>query len=164
MEKENAFINDVLKYMLFYQSNNNVKGCCIQNCQYFYDMARVNCSNVQLIPKAVIVVYNTTINGVEGTACHVHMILEDQDGKIIDPSYEVHSLHPKLYFTSVKKLTDCLKKNQEHTPARETIIKTAISAYLKFLDYEKRILNPHASTQSNEEIYNSQAAFIRSLM
>lgn len=164
MEKETAFINDLLLSMQLYQCENDIKGCCIQNCQYFYDMVRFNCSSIQVKPKAAIVVYQTTIDSEEGVAFHIHMVLEDQDGEILDPSYEIHSLQSKMYFTSVKDFTDFYKKKREQTPSHVATLKSTISQYLNFLEFEKSILDPRASVQSNEEIYNAQAAYVRALL
>ena len=89
--KEFDKVMKILYKMHDYQQMKNIKGECITNTQYLYDVVKHN-TNLQVKAIAVFVLYDNRI-------CLGHIMLE-VDGKLIDPSYEYSSLVGAQYCNS----------------------------------------------------------------
>ena len=139
-----------------YQKINNVKGHCIQNCQYLYDCITKNGLSDTIKPKAVIVSYHLDN---ENIAFHVHMILQDADGTIIDPSFEIASVKG-TYHTSIKGFIDSFKNDKSLGAHYKEIIKTTASKFLSFIPFTYRIMDNNGPIITDKLHYNLQADWI----
>lgn len=153
--QKSRYIIQVYKAMHAYQKINNIKGECIQNCQYLYDCITKNGLCDFIKPKVVITVYQTD----DGPAIFiVHMVLQDADGNLIDPSYEVASLK-RDYHTSVKGFINSLK-NCKGLLDQKDVIKSTISQFLSLIPFEERIMDNNGPILTNKLTYNLQADWV----
>ena len=83
-----------------YQKKNNIKKQCVTNCQYLYDIIKMN-SNSNVKTKSVIA---CSVNYEENTTIVIsgHIIVVLDDETIIEPSYDIFSLENVSYFENIK--------------------------------------------------------------
>ena len=145
--------------MLEYQKIHQIQNQCILNCNYLYHNIKIlkgGAFNIK--PKTVIVIYGRDL---DTTVFHVHMVLETENGEIIDPSYEINSIKLKHVCKSIKEFTDKIKKDTgTEIPSLGQIvtIKEVIKKYLSLQKYEDRIINNFVTTDTKP--YHDLANFV----
>jgi hypothetical protein len=155
-----TIISKILKLMLEYQKIYQIKNQCVLNCNYIYHnikMLKGGAFNIK--PKTVIVIYGREL---DTTVFHVHMVLETDNGEIIDPSYEINSIKLKQICKSIKEFTDKIKNDigtEIISLEQNVTIKEVIKKYLSLQKYEDRIINSFVATDS--KTYNDQADFVQ---
>lgn len=137
-----------------YQKKHKVKGKCITNTTYLVDCLRM--SGVNARAKAVIA-YWFDHDGRAFYNC-VHMVVELGDDTIVDPSYEIDSIHDCHY---VDKLHLAYPKCLEGAKVKHEGIgkKEKVEAFLQFIEFAKRI-NDGEVLVTDREYYNAQADYV----
>lgn len=156
-KQKTDFVIQIHGLMHQYQKNNNIKGQCIQNCQFLYDCITKNNLPIIIKPKAVIVAYNPYPTH---TMFHIHMVLQTSEGNIIDPSYEVSCIEKSAYYTSVKDFMEVFKDSNELLKEQKEQVKETVKNYLIFLPFEEYIMSADKPVITDTLHYNLQADWV----
>jgi len=97
MNTASSRIFTIAKCMMLYQKQHDVKGMCITNTKFLYDLAKQ--VDAQVRAQAVIAIFE------DGKVCPGHLVLVLGDGEtVVDPSYELYSKKNIIYLDSIKRL------------------------------------------------------------
>ena len=163
---DRLFSNRIISLMLNFQKENSIKNCCLQNCQYLYDVLKKHTS-LDYKPKIVIVYYCEDVGDTRKHYFHIHSVLTcviNGVEKMCDPSFEIFSIEKKEYFKTIKEFSDFIKNHsQNHTLSenQKEEIKLTTKRFLEFIPNEKIIMNSKEPLITNPSIYNSQADYIQ---
>jgi hypothetical protein len=127
-----------LDNMYAYQKKHNIKKQCITHTQLLYDA--MNHSNLPVKAKAVIVYHIENDVGV----ATVHMVVEREDGVILDPSYDIHSKKADYFQTFADANKIFTKMNNGLSK------KDFVTIWLKFINYADMINNGMAIVADSE--------------
>uniref|UniRef100_A0A6C0B9Z4 Uncharacterized protein n=1 Tax=viral metagenome TaxID=1070528 RepID=A0A6C0B9Z4_9ZZZZ len=145
-------IEHCIASMLEYQKMNNIKGYCIPNTQYLYNIATKYFPHNSVKAQAVLCfVYDDSNELIKRI---VHMVLTI-DGILYDPSYELYSLKNVSYFTNIEDL--------KQTINIETISKDTLDTFTRFQKYATMINNEISLikiTTNYSDYYNKQSKYI----
>lgn len=164
MEDE-VIMSNIILSMREYQKENNITRQCVANAQYLYDTIKMNYSfsfnNIKT--KAVIVFSN---NNEEQTQKIVagHLVIELDDGLLIEPSYDVFSLKNKSYFDNIKDLLNTFDNKDEFKTNIKT--KKLIYDHINFVKISEQINNGElliAHDKDKWEHYNKQADYVEKI-
>ena len=145
------FFKNIIDTMREYQQINNITKQCITNTQFLYDCFKCN-GFTKAKPKAFII-YSECKYGDEEAGVFIFHLALLLDDTVIEPSYEIHKLEKKEYFTNIQEILPLLnkakKENKQHM----------IKQFLKFLDFERRMIEGDLLI-ANKEFYYKQADFV----
>ena len=144
----NSKISFLLDTMYEYQMINNITKHCITNVMYLKD--NMNYYGYNSKAKAVITIHAE--NKILVTT--IHLVI-DCNGRILDPSYEIHSKDAEYY----DKLNIALDRLKELSIMKDIEIKYTISQFLHFMKIAEEINNGKCIV-SDKEYYHSQADYI----
>lgn len=126
--------SEIMKFhnhMMKYQKKNNIKGKCLDNSQILYDYCK-NKGIKNVKTQAYICTGETEINGKKTIILiDKHMVILVND-KIIDPSYEIHSLSKKKYYKSYREFMD-----SEYFENFGGFDEIKLKGYLNFVKYSE---------------------------
>lgn len=152
------YMNRILSHMHQFQKDNEIIGQCITNVQYYYDI--MNTKGINVKAKPVVALYSK-LNGNEYTTITViHMVIEYENGIILDPSYEISSIKNCHYCDSIKVLIELLSTYP--TPLTKEYIASILNQFIKFKKIADDI-NLDKFTICNKDFYHNQHAYIESL-
>lgn len=152
------FMNRILSHMHQFQKDNEITKECITNVQYYYDIMNTKGFNVKAKP--VVALYSK-LNGNEHTTITViHMVIEYENGIILDPSYEISSIKNCQYCDSIKVLIELLSTYP--TPLTKEYIASILTQFIKFKKIADDI-NLDKFIICNKDFYHNQHAYIESL-
>ncbi len=99
----------ITTYMNEYQKINNIKSMCSANTSLLYNFIYDNFPNLKKRTKvsAVICHYLKKINEGHQPHFHIHLVVSIDEGKLIDPSYEIDSMTDVLYLSDLKAFQKC---------------------------------------------------------
>jgi hypothetical protein len=134
---DTAFFLEIILEMREYQRVNNIKQKCITNTQYLYNTAKALGVANSFKAEAVITASYDKDNNVTKLFMG-HMILSMDGTLLIDPSYEVFSLPQKIYFYTIKELTDFMPLYKKD--ARDGFnLKEIVTTFMRFRIYADAI-------------------------
>ena len=131
----NNICKQVLKEILDFQKKNDIKGQCLTHTQYLYDS--LNVSGIPVKAKAVIAVYENKEKLQREIV--VHMCLQLENGKLIDPSYEINN-EDAIYIDRFSQLpSECINsKNNKGLSVKEIVVGNR-EYYHKLAEYMETI-------------------------
>lgn len=151
-------IGNIILSMREYQKENNIEKQCVTNVQYLYDLIKLSStSDIKTKP-----VFVFSINYEEGTAIFVggHLVLELDDGTIIDPSYDIFCLKNKSYFDN---FSDFINSFDDKNILKTRIdIKKLVKDHLDFKKLSNQINNGNFIITEKEH-YKKQGNYIEKL-
>lgn len=150
-----ATIAEICHAMRDFQKVRAIKGQAITNVQYLYDTARY----AKLAPKARATIVLSMTDDPEGSPKLIahHIVIEFNDGMIVDPSYDVASLKNKTYFSNVKDLINSFDDKTELD--RQCNLKHRLREHIIMTRVAEQINNGQAIV-SDKQFYNEQANYI----
>ena len=156
MENE-EFVSNILLSMREYQKENNIKGRCITNVLYYYDVLRM-CLNItanDIKAKAVYVLGYDETKSLASICCG-HIVLVFEDGSVVEPSYEIYKMKNKTYYDNIKDLKYCIEEREDFN----NNIKCMLEQYIKFSKVAEQINNGEFII-TDKEHYHKQADYIQ---
>ena len=147
-------IFDVRDHMLRYQRENKTKGKCLTNTQTLYDISKYFSKDTKIEAKAFICIGKRTKDG-RNKLVDKHMALVS-NGKIIDSSYEVHSLKELKYYRTYREFMDC-----EFFKELGGFNENNLKSFLNFVEHSKDMNNgDFVVTVDSEEYYDNQLKYL----
>ena len=145
----------VIKTMLKFQELSNIKGECITNTMTLYDLINTNYKTFGIKAKAKAVLLISTDKDEDETIinlCYGHLVIELDDGSIIDPSHETNSKKNKEYYDNIKDLLSGESKKFYNN----FDMKYIISEFIEFKKKADIINSGEFKTGPNTDFYNDQ--------
>jgi len=95
----------IIKEILNYQKENDIKGKCVINSLFLYD--RLNLVKEGCCKIVTGILFYVDDEKTAYSVCHCWC---EVNGKVLDPSYEYHSIkHKKIYFSNLKEFFNTVK-------------------------------------------------------
>ena len=148
--KKQIILANIVLLMREYQKKHNIKKLCVTNCQYLYDTFKENCPLNNIKVKAVI---GISLNDDRTIVYAGHVVVEVDEEFIIEPSYEVYSMHNIEYFDNIKQLMNVFAFPNKND------MKDAIKEFICFTKIADTINNGEL-TITDKEHYNNQADYV----
>ena len=152
-------IANIILSMREFQKENNIRKQCVTNCQYLYDIIKMNSSSSNVKTKAVLVFSADD----EADACTFvggHLVVVLSDETVIEPSYDIFCLKNKSYFDNIKDFIDIFADKVELKTRID--VKKIVSEHICFMKLAEQINNgEHLITE--DKFYNEQADYIEKL-
>lgn len=147
-------IKTVMNHMYYFQKENNIKKCCMQNVQYLYDFITTNFLYMNVEPMSIIVIYINEDKSVVTSYNHM-VLLNKKTNKILEPSYEVGILQNTDYFDSFNTFLIAVK-NLNITNDHK---KKVLEEHIKFCKHAEEMKQGKLII-TDKKIYNDQADYI----
>ena len=151
-------IFEIAATMREYQAKHNVKGQCMTNAQYLFDIIKIN-TGVKITVKNVIAIGYNPVN--DQTVCiggHLVIVFDNDDEEnVIDPSYEVFSLTDKRYYDNVRDFMNDIKSKDRSNLKDD--IKECIGKFLRLDPIAERMNNGEFMI-ADKEYYNKQGDYV----
>jgi len=144
---------DIIGFMHEYQAKNNVIKQCITNAQYLYDSIKHSNWSSNVIPKAVIVIYDIPDKNEVHYA--IHMVVQWKN-KILEPSYEYAHLQNTQYLDNIDNVMKSIKLNNPEFS--KDFAAGIITNYLRFVKYAEQI--EAGKFLVDREYYDIQADYV----
>jgi hypothetical protein len=135
-----------------FQEKNGIQKQCVTNCQYLYDVIKLN-GNHNVKVKAVIVISDMDTLGIIS-----HLVVVNNN-TLLEPSYDVFSLQNKSYFDNTKDFME--RFDNEFKQVAQLNLKESIGNFLALMKLADRI-NDGELVITDKEFYDRQADFIES--
>ena len=148
--KKQIILANIVLLMREYQKKHNIKKLCVTNCQYLYDTFKENCPLNNIKVKAVI---GISLNDDRTIVYAGHVVVEVDEEFIIEPSYEVYSMHNIEYFDNIKQLMNAFAFPNKND------MKDAIKEFICFTKIADTINNGKYIVM-NKEYYDNQADYV----
>tara|TARA_R110001592_G_scaffold41953_1_gene136543 strand:- start:465 stop:1001 length:537 start_codon:yes stop_codon:yes gene_type:complete len=146
MDSQIKKINVIANYMCAYQKEHNIKGRCLDNVTILYDIIKSSFKSVNPVVKNVIVSY--IVNNIS-YICEGHIVIQLDNGCLIDPSYEITQHEESCYLDNFETFRENVKSNDAVKPLMNRIEKE----FNRFKIYAT-LMNEGKSGISNEKYYN----------
>jgi len=144
-------IISIYKAMMDYQKQNNTTDRCFTNASYLADNLNMNGIKARL--KVVIACYDNV--EIEMHVFNSHVVVELENGDIIDPSYDVNRFKPS-YIDKIHQLPLLnLSKEQNGITLKEMV-----SSFISFMDFANKYNEKGKLYVTDKEYYHKQADFV----
>jgi hypothetical protein len=151
-------ISSIIRSMREYQKKYNIKGQCITNTQYLYDIIKNYTNDVKT--KAVYVISENKEENIF-TLVGSHMVLVLDDDTCIDPSYEIFCLKNKSYYNNFENLMSNFNDKSKNILKEKFDLKKIISEHIRFKKISNEINNGEFFLSiTGKEYYNKQADYV----
>lgn len=154
----NLQIVDVMAHMLNFQSQNLITRECMTNVQYLYDCIKMSSPNNRAIVKPVMVINH---EGRTFQFIAAHLVIELDNGQLLDPSYEVFSLKNSRYYDDVENMLGRFDKS-----GRKEFIQNygnTFDDFKKFNEIAKQ-MNSGQCLIHDKKFYDAQADYVEKMM
>ena len=154
----NSQIVDVMAHMLAFQSQNLIASECMTNVQYLYDCIKMSDPNNRAVVKTVMVINH---EGRTFQFITAHLVIELDNGQIIDPSYDVFALKNRRYYDDIQNMLSSFDES-----VRKTFIQKygdTFDDFKKFNEIAKQI-NGGVCLIHDKIFYNAQADHVEKMM
>ena len=140
----------IVFYMREYQEIHGIKKQCLANCQYLYDIIRMNHPTLNVKVKSVLV---TFIEG--GTTFYMggHLVIILDDNIVIEPSHEIFICKNTNYYDNIK----CFMENCPHKSDPTT--KQVINNFITFIKIADK-MNSGILMVADKKFYDDQADYV----
>lgn len=151
----NKLISEIIMCMYEFQKLNKITKQCVTNVQFLFDLIKFKYPNVKVVP--VIVLFDgLDLNQTCLIDGHLILVFENEEGIIIDPSYEIKILKNKHYFYKIRDFI----KNTDVNNDNKYILKKVIDTFLKFQKLADKI-NNNEFVICDRDFYNNQVDYIQ---
>lgn len=152
MDNELKDINLIANWMCAYQKEHNIKGRCCDNVTILYDIIKSSFKSLNPVFKNVVVCSEK--NG-SPMVCEGHIVIQLDNGSIIDPSYEIASLKNSDYLDNFENFRKCLGDIDVFKPLMSRFEKE----FNRFKGYAKRMNNGDFGV-SNHTYYTNLVKYL----
>ena len=148
------------KHMMLFQKKNKIKRECVSNTQFLLEHVKLyaQAHNIPFTLKAktVMAFY---INKKRQPVSTVHIVVQIDGNRILDPSYEFYRIKDVQYFESLKPYMSFIKLSNVMDEELEHNIKSAIKQFLDFKNtYEEMPIL--CDSIFNQPYYDKQLDFL----
>tara|TARA_R110002020_G_scaffold382012_1_gene592860 strand:- start:82 stop:618 length:537 start_codon:yes stop_codon:yes gene_type:complete len=120
MDSQIKKIDLIANYMCAYQKKHNITGRCADNVTILYDIIKSSFKSVNAVVKNVIVYY--IVNDI-AYICEGHLVIQVDNGCLIDPSYEIAKHENSCYSDNFDTFRENVKSNDAVKPLMNKIEK-----------------------------------------
>lgn len=134
MDSQIKKIDLIANWMCAYQKEHDIKGRCLDNVTILYDIIKSSFKSLNPIFKNVVVYYivnNTSY------ICEGHIVIQLDNGCLIDPSYEIAKHKDSSYLDNFETFREMVKCNDAVKPLMNRIEKE----FNRFKGYAKKMNN-----------------------
>lgn len=152
-----SIIIDIVLLMREFQRQHNVRGKCVNNTQYMLEVIKLlRISNAKA--KAVYV-FSNALELQATIFIGAHVVIELDDGTIIDPSYEIDNLKHKVYFDNIKTFIGKFDDIEKAKLMKGIDVKQLIREHLRSVQLAEE-MNTGKFIITDENYYKAQADYV----
>jgi len=152
MDSQIKNIDLIANWMCAYQKEHNIKGRCCDNVTILYDIIKSTFKLLNPVFKNVVVSY--IVNDIS-YICEGHIVIQLDNGCLIDPSYEIAKHKDSSYLDNFETFRENVKSNDAVKPLINGIEK----GFNRFKGYAKR-MNNGAFGVTNGTYYNNLVKYL----
>ncbi len=152
MDSQIKKIDLIANHMCAYQKEHNITGRCCDNVTILYDIIKSSFKLVNPVFKNVVVCSEK--NGLP-MVCEGHLVIQLDNGCLIDPSYEIASWKNANYLDNFENFRKCVEGIDVFKPLMNKIEKD----FNCFKIYAKRMNNGEFGV-SSDTYYNNLAKYL----
>lgn len=156
--EHSSFIANIVLLMRGYQEAKNIKKQCVTNIQYLYDFIKLN--NICNVKTKAVYVFSYNDEENIATIVSGHLVIELDNKRIIEPSYDIFCLKNKYYFDNIKDLKNMYDDKTEYL---KNNMKQIINDHLHFMKLSEQI-NNGGLLMTDKEHYDNQANYVEKYM